>query len=504
MPSNRSGVRPLSQSTRQVIKSHEDKIGSNNYLPYAVTADRDRTVLYKVGPAWRDLRLSLTSSARQDWWVDHGLKTSQALALVIALQLIIRRRWTELQSLLPLAAFFEGLVPLQARLELMYTQLLNESRQIVDQAISRTDIADPDEQRTLRVLGILQAAYDCPLCVPDQSSDSGTWTQDLKPGVRPEILISLDTMLSDRAGLFSCVAFMSMRPKPEVFRRANDRPHHEPLDQRVHRYTECASDVQIVLTCIPGDEPSATEDSTTEGSTQTCHFPAAHIAWLNGDQDAALELWRRSGTRNLDVDIAGTTLAHLAVTDRNLNALRDMHKHDPQALSISTRDRLCLSLLRTATIMDDRFSVSLLLGCGAKTDNMQELFDLAVNVGSSTVIGPLLETRLVQPPFTEHVRKAILGRHIDVAQALLQHLTLLEHHTCEGINMLAALAEKNDYHELAFDLRSIEQDFATRHMGLEDLAATQAQYPDTPSHDGYSYSADLVKNDFWTVRTERR
>ncbi|KAK5077662.1 hypothetical protein LTR70_009542 [Exophiala xenobiotica] len=265
---------------------------------------------------------------------------------------------------------------------------------------------------------------------------------------------------------------MSIRSKPEVFRRANDGPRHIPLDQRIHSYVGCASDIQIVLTCIPGDKPSATDAGATEGSTQTCYFPAAHIAWLNGDQDAALELWRTSETHNLDVDIAGTTLAHLAVADQNLNALRDMHKHDPQALSISVKDRLCLSLLRTATIMDDRFSVSLLLGCGAKTDNMQELFDLAVNVGSSTVISPLLETRLVQPPFTEHARKAILDRRVDVAQALLQHLTLLEHHTREDINMLAALAEGNYYHELASNLRGIEQDFATRQMALEDLAAT--------------------------------
>lgn len=392
---------------------------------------------------------------------------------------------------------------MRARLESMYIQLRNESRRIVDQAVSRTGIVDPDEQRTLRELGFLQAAYDCPLWVLDQSNGSVIWTQDLKPGVRPEYLMSLDTVLSDRVGLFSCVAFMSTRSKPEIFRRANHRCHLVTLDQRIHSYAGCASDVQMVLTMILGDNLSATEDSITVGCTQTCHFPAAHIAWLNGDHDAALELWRTSETRNLDVDIAGTTLAHLAVADQNLNALRDMHKHDSHALDISTKDHMSLSLLRTATIMDDRFSVSLLLDCGALTENMLELFDLAVNVGSATVISHLLGTRLVHPPFTEHIRKAILNRHIEVAQALLPHLRLLEHHPRQDIIMLATLAEENGYHALASDLQIIDQGLATPQQALEDLAAIQSQYQGLPLHNGYSYSADLMDNNVWTMRTER-
>jgi len=219
-------------------------------------------------------------------------------------------------------------------------------------------------------------------------------------------------------------------------------------------------------------------------------FPAAHIALLNNDPEAAIEIWRRT-PHHQDLDITGASLAHLALRDDRPDLLVQMWQHNPQSLHEIGEDDLGLNLMKTAIVLDSPYCLSILHASHVKTNSPRDLFALAVVVNSPKVLIPLLETKQILPPFTAAIMKAIVAGNIEVAQALRPNLTLSEHHSFEDILMLANFAENCGYHEFASNIRGTEQGFATSSMAIEDILAAQAHCSDWPLFNDYGDLAEL-------------
>ncbi|KAK5099777.1 hypothetical protein LTS08_005492 [Lithohypha guttulata] len=71
-------------------------------------------------------------------------------------------------------------------------------------------------------------------------------------------------------------------------------------------------------------------------------LPASHIAYWNGDTEAALELWRQSPNH---IDIVGRAFVHIVAENGDLEMMREIYKVNPGALRYAKSDLRGLNVL---------------------------------------------------------------------------------------------------------------------------------------------------------------
>lgn len=119
-------------------------------------------------------------------------------------------------------------------------------------------------------------------------------------------------------------------------------------------------------------------------------FPPCHVAYMHGNENAALALWDRDS-----VDMLGRTCLHLATYASDTQMLYRIIDHDRKAICKTTADAFGLTPLAIAACLDDSSCFSVLWQSGADRNALdfqgRNVLALAVRNGHRKIVSLILQ-----------------------------------------------------------------------------------------------------------------
>lgn len=219
------------------------------------------------------------------------------------------------------------------------------------------------------------------------------------------------------------------------------QPHQSALYQRIERYRKTDWNVKHFLQsrCIEMALAFVAEFSAVVQLNS--HFPACHIAYWNGDKQAAFELWKQTPC---DIDILGRTFAHIVAEAGDLRMMQEVYAICPGALRHAGADLRGLTVFALTIARGSpeccNFMLEIRPDVPSDTAAGPRLLDLALASGNKKIVDRLIEFNFASPPFTQNMVKAIeLGR-ADLGSSFLPWLNRAPYASQSEIQNLARLA----------------------------------------------------------------
>lgn len=223
----------------------------------------------------------------------------------------------------------------------------------------------------------------------------------------------------------------------------------------------------------------------------SCAYPACHLAYLSGDEDAALELWK-SGRQHRAIDILERSLVHLVVYASDTKMLRRILRCDRRAALHMHADLFRLTPIQVAASRDDVSCFSLLWQHDSdnslKARYGDEILALAATHGSVKVASVILSSSYQAIDLTKALMSAVNAGRTHVSNMLITHLNST---TSIGQAVLEQLLHQAEDREL--------WDIVDRFKNLLSCRVTAS--PIAPSTSTYE-QVSLQVVDEWNVKRQ--
>lgn len=191
----------------------------------------------------------------------------------------------------------------------------------------------------------------------------------------------------------------------------------DPTGAIVKLYIKASYDVTQVLCHVALDDA---EQRIMLPSGGRAGFPPCHIAYMHGNESAALQLWNRS-----EVDMLGRTLLHLVAYASDAQMLRRLLKHDRRAAQDTKADIFGLSPLAIAACQGDLSCFSLLWQYEADRSALdfskRSVLALAVRNGGFRVVSCILQSGDIPRSPRHELLEAVQSNH-DSPETIVQML----------------------------------------------------------------------------------
>lgn len=357
-----------------------------------------------------------------------------------------------------------ALAEMKTRLFDCQSRLYAKGQDLLDESVEAED--DSATDNTIAYVLLCQLEEQCYAASTRQAKpdhfiiqedfSSKTWT-------------AIDRHLPWLGGVLSCVAYIPVTGslRPRAFPR---RDLNLPLGERLDRYRHAASLTKQALDVLCTDVSSTQyQDDLDESHVwfRGKGFPAAHIAFMNGDVDVALSLSADGTDHPQEKDVLGRSLAHLAVVAEDLNFLRSLSKTDTLSLNVE-KDSLGLSLEGTAATMNEYTTFVVLQSLLGLRSIDYTVLERAVVAGNLQIVSHILSSRLGRPPYTHHVQQALTHGYPQIAELFISHLTY-DFHTSDDIERLEKVARDHNCDAIAAQLNNIGLVRASSFDALEDI-----------------------------------
>ncbi|KAK5939262.1 hypothetical protein PMZ80_008565 [Knufia obscura] len=270
------------------------------------------------------------------------------------------------------------------------------------------------------------------------------------------------------------------------------------------------------------DGPRSSEDASA-ATTFTRIFPAAHIAYCNGEKGIAFELWEKSPT---DIDMFGRTFVDLLVLAGDAKSLSDMAnlEQGQGLLETPLTNSLGLQPLDTIVVLDDELCFMVLhdhqmrgrnygdlLSLAATSDSLSTFKHIvekwrlgyflfseshwrstahtAVEAGSLSIVRHMVDKTLIAAPYSRLVATSIQHNQEEIARYFLQGLRRQTWHYPQEIQELVRQADQQGLKELAIELRSLSMILPTKEDALQDLNSIEFG-PSSDNSDRWSHGME--------------
>ena len=299
-------------------------------------------------------------------------------------------------------------------------------------------------------------------------------------GSSPDLWLESDDMITHGHGILASVAFIPPTTGSSP-NHTKDLLGHTPLDSRLDIYRRTSFAIQRMLQLISETELDFNE---ADDSAQCefplrftwCHgFPASHIAYLNGDRSAALNLWREIHPPHQEVDVAGRTLIHIAVAARDVGFVNQLLEQDSSYVATTSFDALEQTPLKIAALLDEHHIFCDLLMANQELTIDKEILKLVVISGSMAVLNFSLRYEYIPAPLGPYVRDALEHNQFEVAAKLEPYIYGAETYDKDEIEELAAIAQSKDQDGLGTRLRQSSPVNATVSQGFDALRRIGSQ-----------------------------
>ncbi|KAK5074931.1 hypothetical protein LTR64_001136 [Lithohypha guttulata] len=243
---------------------------------------------------------------------------------------------------------------------------------------------------------------------------------------------------ANAADIYSCVRHIL---NPSQGANFPYQPHQSSLHQRIERYRKTEWNVNHFLQSRYIGVALASVAQLSAVVQLKSSFPACHIAYWNGDKQAAVELWKQT---SCDIDILGRTFAHVVAEAGDLKMMQEIYAICPRALRYAGADLRGLTVFALTIARGSpeccNFMLEIRPDVPSVTEAGPRLLDLALASGNKEIVDRLIEFNFASPPFTQNMVKAIeLGR-ADLGSSFLQWLNRAPYASQLEIQNLARLA----------------------------------------------------------------
>lgn len=361
-------------------------------------------------------------------------------------------------------SFEEVLSSLRYLIQKLNDDFNDMAKTLIQSDISKEDLSKLSEWRTQ--LGVLNHWSNHEIKAATQSKRAVDLQalQDLK-----------QTCISDWCDSATVLQCTQYAPMLLLLKTCTRNALHSSRQDNIDGYYLCESEVRKVVARILEQAPEASRPALRIFDLSAA-FPASHIAYRNRQSSVALEVWRRTEHYDLNTDMLGQTLVHLAAAAGDLNFLRDMASayEDEQDRDVINNDRadrwisilaqscpdsLGHSPLHFAAYRNDEYSFRFLCdeGCLSSTSEFQvvTVLDLAVVKESYAVIPIITERYLVPGPYTMTLQRAITGGNRKILHAVRPLFARLEHTSDKELEQLKALAYSHGQADTARSLQEL-------------------------------------------------
>ncbi|KAJ9652478.1 hypothetical protein H2198_008263 [Neophaeococcomyces mojaviensis] len=228
------------------------------------------------------------------------------------------------------------------------------------------------------------------------------------------------TSAANAAIIANCVQYTSEVSRASV--PVSER-NQKPLRQRMEEYRKAEFNIRHLLQnqffCLAADIGPFVDINNG--------LPASHIAYLNGDKEAALELWKAS---RWGTDLLGRTFPHIVAEEGDLDVLHIIQNYDVFTLKNSRPDIRGLTVLAIVICMGHvecfdflvQFQPPRNLATSDPSGIELSLLDLALASGVQHIVEEVVRLGYVLPPYTIHVLRTIELERAELASCLLPSL----------------------------------------------------------------------------------
>lgn len=191
------------------------------------------------------------------------------------------------------------------------------------------------------------------------------------------------------------------------------------FDKDYYKSTENA--IRHLMDLIPRTD--AKEELSFRCDEVVDGFPASHIAYLNGDKEAALSLWAESIARSgSNVDILGRTFPQLVAEAGDAELLERV---GTLSLGNISPDKRGFSLLALAIVSDNETIVKRILNENIAFLNFTEEMQRAIRTNRPQMASQIFPTRLGPPPTVFEGTNVFNNVAIKCEHKIIQPATLI-------------------------------------------------------------------------------